>query len=76
VPIEPYIVRRVTLKARATAAHRAHAQSLQRHMIKGARIAISHAPNESLAPRAVNKKCEITYGRINMLWLENELEPQ
>jgi hypothetical protein len=45
-------------------------------MIKGARIAISHALNESLAPRAVNKKCEITYGRINMLWLENELEPQ
>ena len=34
-------------------------------MIKGARIAISHALNESLAPRAVNKKCEITYGRIN-----------
>ena len=34
-------------------------------MIKGARIVISHALNESLAPRAVNKKCEITYGRIN-----------
>ena len=33
----------MTLKARATAAHRAHAQSLQRHVIKGVRIAISHS---------------------------------
>jgi hypothetical protein len=33
--------------------HRAHAQSLQRHMIKGARIAISHALNESLAPPSI-----------------------
>jgi hypothetical protein len=37
------LLRRVTLKARATAAHRAHAQSLQRHVIKGVRIAISHS---------------------------------
>jgi hypothetical protein len=35
-------------------------------MIKGARIAIPHALNESLAPRAVNKKCEITYGQFNV----------
>ena len=36
----------------------------QRLMIQLSRIVISHALNESLALRAVNKKCENTYGRI------------
>src|ERR1700724_3640072 len=39
----------------------------QRLMIQLSRIVISHALNESLALRAVNKKCENTYGRIYMI---------